>query len=346
MTEQAIENRHDPGVSRELLHSMYYYMRLARSLEEQIVALFRQTKVIGGIYRSLGQEGESVGTALALDFNRGDVLSPLIRNMGSILVAGAKPVEIFRQYMAKGTGPSRGRELNIHIQDLNGRGFMGPISPLGDMIPVMAGVVMGKKMQQKPCVGMVYIGDGASSTGAFAEGMNFAAVQRLPLVVVIEHNGWAYSTPTHKQTAAKRLADKAMAFGCHGETVDGNDAIACYHAAQRAVERAWNGEGVTLLEVVTFRIKGHAEHDDQSYVPKEQIEEWTAKDPLQRFERTVLEAGAMTEADFKSIHDRIKAELSAARDEAEASPMPLPEEAQYGVYADDGYWNHPPLCEK
>jgi pyruvate dehydrogenase E1 component alpha subunit/2-oxoisovalerate dehydrogenase E1 component alpha subunit len=332
-------------MTREQLTAMYYYMRLARSVEEQIVNLFRQTKVIGGIYRSLGQEGESVGTAMALDFTRGDVLSPLIRNMGAIVVAGAKPVEIFKQYMAKGTAPSRGRDLNIHFQDLNGRGFMGPISPLGDMIPIMAGVVMGKKMQKKDCVGMVYIGDGGSSTGAFAEGMNFAAVQRLPLVVVIENNGWAYSTPTSKQTAAVKLSDKAFAYGCIGETVDGNDAIACYHAAKRAVDRAWRGEGVTLLEVVTFRMKGHAEHDDQSYVPKEQIEEWGKKDPLQRFERDVLAAGMMTEDDFAQIQERIKKEISAARDEAEAAPMPLGEEAQFGVYADD-YWDKPPLCER
>lgn len=346
MSEQLIESRRDLGVSRDTLHAMYYYMRLARSLEEQLVALFRQTKVIGGLYRSLGQEGESVGTSLALDFSSGDVLSPLIRNMGAMLVAGAKPVEIFRQYMAKGNAPSRGRDLNIHFQDLNGRGFMGPISPLGDMVPVMAGVVMAKRMQKKNSVGMVYIGDGASSTGAFSEGMNFAAVQKLPLVVVIENNGWAYSTPTSKQTAAKRLADKAYAFGCYGETVDGNDTIACYHAARRAVDRARNGEGVTLLEVVTFRMKGHAEHDDQSYVPKEMIEEWAQKDPLQRFEREVLSAGAMADDDFRQIEERIKSELSAARDEAEASPMPLPEEAQYGVYAGDGYWGNPPLCEK
>ena len=345
MTEQVLEPRTDLGLPRERLLDMYYYMRLARSLEEQIVALFRQTKVIGGIYRSLGQEGESVGTSLALDFTQGDVLSPLIRNIGAILVAGAKPVEIFRQYMAKGTAPSRGRDLNIHFQDLNGRGFMGPISPLGDMIPIMAGVVMAKKMQKRPCVGMVYIGDGASSTGAFAEGMNFAAVKKLPLVVVIENNGWAYSTPTYMQTAAKTLADKAYAYGCFGETVDGNDTIACYKAAQKAVERARNGEGVTLLEVVTFRMKGHAEHDDQSYVPKEQIAEWAAKDPLARFEREVLASGLIKKEDLAPIDERIKRELSQARDEAEASPMPLGEEAQYGVYADD-YWNNPPLCEK
>jgi pyruvate dehydrogenase E1 component alpha subunit/2-oxoisovalerate dehydrogenase E1 component alpha subunit len=344
MTEQAVEPGQQLGINRETAAAMYYYMRLARSLEEQIVSLFRQTKVIGGIYRSLGQEGESVGTSLALDFARGDVLSPLIRNIGAILVAGARPVEIFRQYMAKGNAPSRGRDLNIHFQDLNGRGFMGPISPLGDMIPIMAGVVMGKKMQNKPCVGMVYIGDGASSTGAFAEGMNFAAVQKLPLVVVIENNGWAYSTPTYKQTAAKRLADKAFAYGCFGETVDGNDIFASYEAARRAVDRAWNGEGVTLLEVVTFRMKGHAEHDDQSYVPKEQIEEWAAKDPLQRFVADATARGLISEDEMKSIDERIKAELSTARDEAEASPMPLGEEAQYGVYADD-FWTNPPMSE-
>lgn len=322
---------------------MYYYLWLARSLEEQIVALFRQSKVVGGIYRSLGQEGESVGTALALDFKRGDVLSPLIRNIGAILVAGARPVEIFQQYMAKGTGPSRGRELNIHFQDLNGRGFMGPISPLGDMIPVMAGVVLARRMQKRDSVAMAYIGDGGSSTGAFNEGMNFAAVQKLPMVVVIEDNRWAYSTPTHKQTAAKTLADKAYAYGCRGVTVDGNDTFACYRAAREAVDAARRGEGVTLLEVKTFRMKGHAEHDDQSYVDRGLIEEWGRRDPLVRFEADAKHAGLMRDEDFESIRQRVRSELSAARDEAEASPMPLGQEAQYGVFADDGYWENPPL---
>lgn len=333
------------GVSRDQALGMYYHLRLARSLEEQIVSLFRQSKVIGGIYRSLGQEGESVGTAYALDFSRGDVLSPLIRNSGSILVAGAKPVEIFRQYMARGNGPSRGRDLNIHIQDLNGRGFMGPVSPLGDMIPVMAGVVMAKRMQGKDSVAMAYIGDGGSSTGAFSEGMNFAAVKKLPLIVVIEDNQWAYSTPTHQQTAAKTLADKAYAFGCRGVTVDGNDTFACYRAAREAVQLARMGEGVTLLEVKTFRIKGHAEHDDQSYVAKEVIEEWMTKDPVDRFERDARDAGLLRDEDYQAIQQRVRSELSAARDEAEASPVPLGEEAQLGVFADDGYWNAPPLSE-
>lgn len=334
----------DLGVSRDQVLGMYYHLRLARSLEEQIVALFRQSKVIGGIYRSLGQEGESVGTAYALDFARGDTLQPLIRNIGAILVAGATPLEIFRQYMAKGTGPSRGRELNIHFQDLMGRGFMGPVSPLGDMIPVMAGVALAKRMRGEDSVAMAYIGDGGSSTGAFNEGMNFAAVKKLPLVVVIEDNRWAYSTPTEKQTAAKTLADKAYAFGCRGVTVDGNDTFACYRAAKEAVDLARRGEGVTLLEVKTFRMKGHAEHDDQSYVAKDTIEEWGKKDPIVRFENDAKGADLLRQEDIDAIEQRVRAELSSARDEAEASPMPLPEEAQYGVYAGDGYWENPPLC--
>lgn len=334
MTEQQHNLR---GLSRDQLLEMYYFMRLTRMLEERLVSLFRQTKVIGGVYRCLGQEGETVGTSYALDFKRGDIVSPLIRNMGAMLMAGAKPVEIFRQYMAKGDSLSRGRDLNIHITDLE-RGFIGPVSHLGDMVPVMAGIVLAGRMQKRDIVGMVYIGDGASSTGAFSEGMNFASVQKLPLVVVIEDNGYAYSTPTYKQTAARTLADKAYAFGCFGETVDGNDVLACYEAARRAVDRARAGEGVTLLEVKTFRMKGHAEHDNQAYVPPELLEEWHSKDPIERFEREMLSTGILQQEEFDETIARIKKELNEAVDEAERSPMPRPEEALLGVYHGDGYW--------
>jgi TPP-dependent pyruvate/acetoin dehydrogenase alpha subunit len=332
------------GLSAARLSGIYYYMRLTRSLEERLVRLFRQSKVIGGLYRSLGQEGESVASAMTLDFSRGDLVTPLIRNMGAMLVAGARPVEIFRQYMAKGNGPTRGRDLNLHFTDLE-RGFIGPISLLGDMIPVMAGALLARRMEGRDSAGMAYIGDGGSSTGAFAEGMNFAAVQRLPLVVVAEDNGFAYSTPVARQTAAATLADKAMAFGCRGETVDGNDVFAFDEAAWRAVDRARAGEGVTLLEVKTFRMRGHAEHDNQSYVAKELIEQWSARDPIVRFEERVVAAGAMTRSDFDEIAGRIEKELDAASAEAERSPMPLPHEAALGVWAGDGYWENPPLCE-
>src|SRR4051812_32944849 len=192
-------------LTRDQLLELYYWMRLTRTLEERLVNLYRQTKVVGGLFRSLGQEACAVGSAYAL--RREDVLSPLIRNLGSMLVKGATPLEILRQYMAKGDSPTRGRELNIHFGD-TARGFIGQISPLGDMVPVMAGVTLSFKMRGEQRVGLVYVGDGATSTGAFHEGINFAAVQHCPLVVVIENNGYAYSTPTHKQTLAKQFVDK------------------------------------------------------------------------------------------------------------------------------------------
>src|SRR5438874_9315596 len=201
MTEPSPLETH--GLTRENLLDIDYFLRLTRTLEERLVALFRQAKVIGGLYRSLGQEGESVAAAYALDFKQGDVLQPLIRNLGAILVAGAKPADIIRQYMAKGDSPTRGRELNIHFGHPARDGFIGQISMLGDMIPVMAGITLAGRMQKKSLVTLAFIGDGASSTGAFYEGMNFAAVQRLPMVVCLENNGYAYSTPIAKQTAAR-----------------------------------------------------------------------------------------------------------------------------------------------
>jgi TPP-dependent pyruvate/acetoin dehydrogenase alpha subunit len=327
------------GLTREQLLDIEYYLKLTRLLEERLVALFRQSKVIGGLYRSLGQEGESVAAAFALDYAKGDVVQPLIRNMGAILVAGAKPVDIIRQYMAKGDSPTRGRELNIHFGHPAQDGFIGQISMLGDMIPVMAGITLAGRMQKRDLVGLAFIGDGGSSTGAFWEGFNFATVQRLPLVIVVEHNHYAYSTPTEKQTLARTLADKAAGVGALGETVDGNDVLAVYDAAKRAVDRARAGEGVTLLEVKTFRLKGHAEHDNQSYVPREIIDAWSGKDPVDRFEQMLLENDFAAQEDLDAIERRVKKEIDVATDEAERSPMPAPEEAAKGLFAGDGYWD-------
>jgi pyruvate dehydrogenase E1 component alpha subunit/2-oxoisovalerate dehydrogenase E1 component alpha subunit len=324
------------GLRREQLLELYYWMRLTRTLEERLVALYRQTKVVGGLFRSLGQEADAVGSSYALE--RRDIMSPLIRNLGSMLVKGATPLEVLRQYMAKGDSPTRGRELNIHFGHPARDGFIGQISMLGDMIPVMAGIALAGRMQKKNLVGMAFIGDGASSTGAFYEGMNFATVQRLPLVVILENNGYAYSTPTVKQSAVRALADKAHAFGCASETVDGNDVLATYAAARRAVDRARAGEGVTLIEAKTFRMKGHAEHDNQSYVPQSLIDEWSAKDPVVRFEKSLVDAGIASTADFEAIQSRAKREVDDATDEAERSPMPNPEEAARGLFAGDGYW--------
>lgn len=331
--QDAARSNGSGSLSREQKLELYYYMRLTRSLEERLVNLYRQTKVVGGLFRSLGQEADAVGSAYALDRSKGDVLSPLIRNLGSMLVQGGTPNEIIKQYMAKGDSPTRGRELNIHYGDLV-RGFIGQISHLGDMVPVMAGVTLSFKLRKQNRVGLVYVGDGATSTGAFHEGINFAAVQRCPLVVVVENNGYAYSTPLGKQTAAKQLVDKAIGYGIAGEQADGNDVIATYEVTKRAVDRARAGGGVTLIELITYRRKGHAEHDNQSYVPPGEIERWASEnDPIDRYVKRLLGEG-VDQSELNAIDARVKEEIDIATDEAEASPMPDPTDALVGLYAD------------
>jgi len=321
-------------LERPQLLEMYRYMRLTRTLEERLVALYRQSKVIGGLFRSLGQEGESVASAYALERGRHrDILSPLIRNLGSMLVMGAKPIEILRQYMAKAESPTRGRELNVHFNDLE-RGYLGQISHLGDMVPVMAGITLSFKLRGEPRVGLVYVGDGATSTGAFHEGLNFAAVQRCPLVVIGEYNHWAYTTPPEKQFAVKDLADKAKGYGVHAVTVDGNDVIAVHTATKHAVERARRGKGVHFIEVKTYRRKGHAEHDDQSYQPKQELERWAREnDPVDRFIKLLLDNGWAEETELTEIDRAAKEEIDQATDACVNEPLPQPETALPGVYA-------------
>src|SRR6266540_831091 len=323
------------GLTREQLLEMYGYLRLTRALEERLTALHRQSKVIGGLFRSLGQEGESVATAYALERARNsDILSPLIRNLGAMLVMGARPIEILRQYMAKAESPTAGRDQNVHFNDLE-QGYLGQISHLGDMIPVMAGITLTFKLRGEPRVGLVYIGDGGTSTGTFHEGLNFAAVQRCPLVVIGEYNYWAYSTPTDKQFAVRDLAEKAKGYGIPAVTVDGNDVFAVYAATKFAVDRARRGKGVHFIEVKTYRRKGHAEHDDQHYVPKAELERWAREnDPVDRYVKRLLESDTVTEADLQDIDDRVRGEIDQATDACADAPLPEPETALPGVYVD------------
>jgi len=317
-------------LSKQQYLDFYYYMRLTRSLEERLTVLFRQNKVIGGLYRSLGQEATAVGSASALQ--DGDVISPLIRDMGAMLVKGVKPQELFKQYMAKdGEGTSHGRDLNIHIADMK-RGYVGPISQLGDMVPVMAGIALAGKMQGKNIVTMVYLGDGASSTGAFHEGVNFAAVLKLPMVTIIENNGYAFSTPTENQCLVKDFAVKAKGYGIPGEIVDGNDVVAVYHATRRAVDRARAGEGASIIEAKTFRMLGHAQHDNQSYVPKELLETWRKKDPISNYQEFLKQNKLADDASLKEMDEKIVAYLEKEADIADAAPFPIPESSLEDVY--------------
>ena len=202
------------------------------------------------------------------------------------------------------------------------------------MVPVMAGVTLSFKMRKQPRVGLVYVGDGATSTGAFHEGINFAAVERCPLVVVIENNGYAYSTPTRRQTLAKQFVDKAIGYGVPGEQADGNDVIATYEVTKRAVDRARRGEGVSMVELITYRRKGHAEHDNQSYVPAGEIDRWASEnDPIDRYIERLRKEFRFDEKELVSLDDRVRREVDEATDQAECSSPPEPLDALVGIYA-------------
>ena len=327
---QALSCTTDTTLKPEQMLELYRYLKLTRLFEERLVNLYRQTKVVGGVFRSLGQEATAVGSAYAL--RPEDFLTPIIRDLGAVFVKGIRPRDIFAQYMAKAWGPSGGRDLNIHFGDMQ-KGFIGPISHLGDMIPVMTGVLLAARMQKKRLVALAYIGDGGMSTGAFHEGLNFAAVQRLPLIIVAEYNHYAYSTPTSLQTAVRDLAEKAAGYGISGHIVDGNDVIACYEVTKRAAEFARRNGGAVLIEAKTYRRKGHAEHDDQRYVPKGEIEWWEQhNDPIHRFERFLGEHQVATKEKLEDLTAAVEREIDEDVAWAESSPMPDPEHAAYDVF--------------
>ncbi len=320
-------------LGKDQLLELYYFMKLNRMVEERLTNLYRQGKVVGGLYRSLGQEASSVGASYALE--RGDIMTPLIRNLGAIFVRGGLPRDVLCQYMARAAGPTRGRDLNTHFGWLSEEGSnIAVISMLGDMVSILAGAAIAERMKGKKTVALTWIGDGGTSTGAFHEGFNLACVQKAALVVVAENNKWAYSTPTAKQMANTRIVDRAKAYGCYGELVDGNDVLAVYEATRKAVERARQGLGPTLIEADTMRMRGHAEHDDMKYVPPEMLEEWTKKDPIARFEQLLLTRGVLAKAEAEALVAKIDSQLQHDVEFAEASPFPAAETQIAGVYGD------------
>ncbi len=317
-------------LSRSQHHELYYYMKLTRALEERLELLFRQGRIVGGLYRSLGQEAQSVGAAYALA--PGDWFSPAIRNMGAMLTRGIPLDRLLLQYMSRVESPTKGKDNITHFHDRE-RGFIGPISPLGTTLCVLAGVALSFKLRGERRVAMTFLGDGGSRTGAAHEGMNFAAVQRLPFVVVIEHNGWAFGTRTSEQTAQDSLVEMARAYGVHGAQVDGNDVLAVYGAAKEAVDRARAGGGMTLIEVKTYRRVGHAQHDAQAYVPPEELEAWRLRDPIDRYIAYLRERGLAGDAEIADLDRRVEATLEEAVERALAGSEPEPEVALEGVYA-------------
>jgi TPP-dependent pyruvate/acetoin dehydrogenase alpha subunit len=318
------------GLTRQQYLDLYYYMRLNRAVEETMVKLFRQNKIVGGLYSSLGQEAISVGTAYALE--KKDWLAPMIRNIGALLVKGVPPRDVFMQHMAKYDSPTKGKDGTSHFGDLENLHIVSPISMLGDLIPVMAGVAIAGRYLGQKIVAMTWIGDGGSSTGVFHEGLNFAATQKAPFVLVLENNLWAYSTPVRRQVPIENLADRAKAYGVTSYIVDGNDVVAVYKTAKEAVDRARAGEGPVLIEAKTFRRLGHAQHDPAEYVPREMRAYWEARDPIALYEKFLRADKLLDDKGKKEIEDKIAGLLEKDREFAENSPMPPAEFAAEGVY--------------
>jgi TPP-dependent pyruvate/acetoin dehydrogenase alpha subunit len=329
-------DRDSHGLGRAELHELYRALCVTRAAEERLEALQKQGHVTGGLYRSLGQEAGSVGAAFALrrtDDGCGDVLAPTVRAAGALFLFGGELVDFFRQYMARATGPTKGREANVHWFDF-GRGFVGPVSPLGTMIEVMAGITLSFRLRGEERVGIVFYGDGASSTGAWHEGLNFAAVQRCPLILMVENNEFAFSTPTHMNTRVRSFTEKAPGYGIGAESVDGTDVLAVFDAVRRAAARARSGEGTQMVELRYFRRRGHAQHDAQEYVDPARIAEWEKKDPIDLFRARMLENDWASEEDLVAIEKEEFERCLSAAEQAIGEPTPHGPDAVDDVYTD------------
>ncbi len=327
--------REPKNLDKKQCIEIYRYMLLNRKMETALENLYKQGKVVGGVYFGLGQEACSCASAYALQ--QDDWLAPMIRNQGSLLVRGFPPRDMMMQYMAKAGSPTGGRDGTSHFGDIYKRNIVSPISMLGDLIPVMAGVSLGARLQGRNIAVMTYIGDGGQSTGVTYEGINFAAVQDLGLVLIIESNHWGYSTPSELQFRVKDLAERAIGYGIPGVIVDGTDACQVYDAAHEACERARRGEGPTLIEAKMMRMKGHAIHDGADYVPKKMFEYWRKRDPISRFENYLVNVKKwLTPQEHEKLISEVETFLESEREFAVNSPMPPPESAAGGVFCENG----------
>lgn len=320
----------DSGLTRDQSLDIYYHLRLTRSLEERIGILYRQGKIVGGVYLSTGQEAVSVGAAYALE--PGDIIVPSHRDMGAHLLRGIQPREILAQYLGRIGGPARGRDGNVHYGDIQ-RGDVAFVSPMADGIPVATGVALALKRQGKGRVAMTWFGEGAASRGDFHEGINLAAVLRVPVVFLCNNNQYAYSTPLTRQSLLQDISKRAAGYGIPGVTVEGNDVQEVYRAAREAVAQARRGEGPSLIECKTMRMRGHSEHDDASYVPRELLEQWRKKDPIRVLEVRLREWGILDDAAEANVTKCITSELETAVAWAEASPFPEGKDVEQGVYS-------------
>lgn len=319
------------SLSNEDKLELLYWMKLTRAVDDRTEDLYKQGKIPGAIFSQRGHEAISVGAAYALQ--KDDVIAPLHRDLGAYLLRGMSPGRVFAQAMARTGSPSRGRDVNTHgLGDLS-KGIIGYISHLPLSMPITVGAAFAFQYRGEARVALTFTGDGASSEGAFSESLNLAAVLKLPVVFVLENNRYAYSTPTRHQYAVPELVQRADAFGMPGVSVQGNDVLAVWQAVTNAVARARSGEGPTLIEAHTMRMRGHAIHDSAHYVPTKLLKEWESRDPINTFSKSLRESEALhlaaeTEMDAvvrKAVHDGMTW--------AESSPLPEGNTVMDGVYA-------------
>jgi TPP-dependent pyruvate/acetoin dehydrogenase alpha subunit len=317
------------GVSADDALTMLRHMILSRAIEDRLHALYRQGRLRGRLVSGRGQEAIPVGVTLATD--PGDVVCPLHRDLAAHLVRGTSPETVLLHYLGRRTGPSGGRDGDIHFGEWS-RNVFPMVSHLPDSWPVAAGMGLAASLRDERDVVVAFCGEGATSTGTWHEVMNFAAVFQTPNVFVVENNRYAYSTPTSRQYRVERIADRAAAYGMPGESVDGNDAVAVLAAARRAVTRARSGGGPTLIEAHTMRMDGHAVHDGAEYVPQAELDEWRARDPI-RLLTDELESAGASPASISQLRDEVHRAVETAVESAEAAPLPEARSVLDGVYA-------------
>lgn len=317
--------------SKKQMKEMYYFMLLNRAFDDRISKLYRQGKIIGAAYGGRGQEATTVGSSYAMEKN--DVVGPIIRNGGVLLVRGLSPKNFLANFIGRADTPTGGKDGNSHLGDLN-LGIFAPISHLGSLVINLAGCALAFKLKREPRVALTYIGDGGTSTGEFHEGINMAAVWKLPFVCIIENNNYAYSTPTGSQALLKNFASKGKAYGMEALVMDGNNVFEVYRVCKYALEKARSGKGPILIESKTMRMKGHAEHDDASYVPKALFDEWKKKDPILRCEKELLTKKVISDSENEALKVRVSEEMEQAETFALNAPLPDAADAQTGVYAD------------
>jgi TPP-dependent pyruvate/acetoin dehydrogenase alpha subunit len=320
----------EAGLDREDLLGIFRNLVLTRSIEERGHTLYKQGKIPGSFYTGRGNEAAAVGVATAMSPE--DVGTPLHRDMGVHVVRGVEPWRIIAQYMGRVDGPTKGKDGNVHMADAR-LGLIAMVSHLPAMLPVAVGCALAFRIREEKRVAVGWFGEGASARGDTHEAMNLAGVRRLPVVFVCDNNQWAYSTPTHLEYASENVADRARSYGFDGVVVDGTDVLAVYRESKRAIEKAREGGGPTLIECQTLRMEGHAVHDDAFYVPKELFEEWAKRDPIERFRAWLKENAELSDEEDEEIRGEVKKTLNDAIRRAEESPMPEPGSLLDGVFA-------------